>query len=429
MIRTAQLFMAVAISFAWFSVLGADIAHAADCPGSYTNYRGTTRGISCYCPPSRTRRGSVWGTGVYTDDSAICRAAVHAGAIAFSGGNVFVRGTRGRRSYRGSNRNGVGSASYGKWHWSYTVQRGSAGGGTTAGGGGNRAFCNRYANTAVSQHRQNIQRRCGFRGNRWSYNRNGHFNWCMRVSRASANGETNGRTSQLRNCRRAGGGGTTGGASNAHCRWYAQTADNQQRQNLRRRCGYKGGQGGAGWGINYRAHYDWCKRVPVGTSNRHVQIRNDLLRRCRPTGGGNRAFCNRYADTAVNQNRQNIRRRCGFRGNRWSNNRAGHFNWCMRVSRRSANAETNGRVSQLRNCRRGGRRLFKSRWDKIGGPGGPWTTGWVRNHTQPVCGHRAPGCRCGRGYCGNYRSGATTYTWPRGCRGPRWRIRCTSVPQ
>ncbi|MHA1538394.1 MAG: hypothetical protein ACTSUD_12635, partial [Alphaproteobacteria bacterium] len=72
----------------------------------------------------------------------------------------------------------------------------------------------------------------------------------------------------------------------------------------------------------------------------------------------------------------------------------------------------------------------KSRWDKIGGPGGGWSTGWVRNQRQRICGHRARGCSCfGWNYCGNYRSGQTTSWWPRGCGGPRWKIRCTSARQ
>lgn len=78
----------------------------------------------------------------------------------------------------------------------------------------------------------------------------------------------------------------------------------------------------------------------------------------------------------------------------------------------------------------GGSGRFRSRWDKIGGLGGPWTTGWVPNHTFQGCGHQAPGCSCGgQNYCGTYRDGATTYWWAKGCGGPRWTIRCTSVPQ
>ncbi len=41
----------------------------------------------------------------------------------------------------------------------------------------------------------------------------------------------------------------------------------------------------------------------------------------------------------------------------------------------------------------------------------------------------ATDCGAGRNYCGTYRSGQTTYWWPQGCNGPRWVIRCTSVPQ
>lgn len=74
--------------------------------------------------------------------------------------------------------------------------------------------------------------------------------------------------------------------------------------------------------------------------------------------------------------------------------------------------------------------LFQSRWDKVAGPGGPWTTGWVPNVGFQGCGHQADGCSCyGQNYCGTYGNGDTTYWWPHGCGGPQWVIRCTSVPQ
>lgn len=79
---------------------------------------------------------------------------------------------------------------------------------------------------------------------------------------------------------------------------------------------------------------------------------------------------------------------------------------------------------------RGQDQKYESRWDKISGRGGAWTTGWVPNHDAPICGHFASGCNCnGRNYCGTYRSGQVTGWWPRGCNGPFWRIRCTSRPQ
>lgn len=80
----------------------------------------------------------------------------------------------------------------------------------------------------------------------------------------------------------------------------------------------------------------------------------------------------------------------------------------------------------------GGPRLYRSRWDQIGGS---WTTGWVPNHPRPVCGHTGPGrhCGCGDGRtsaCGEYPSGATITTAPFGCANPtRWTLQCTSEPQ
>jgi hypothetical protein len=141
------------------------------------------------------------------------------------------------------------------------------------------------------------------------------------------------------------------------CDQYARNAVAQQQLNLNRGCGFSGGQGGAGWGSDYRAHYDWCRRVSVATSAHHTQIRNSMLSHCQP-------------------------------------------------------------------------RMYKSRWDKVSGPGGGWTTGWVPNVSSPICGHGANGCSCGgRNYCGTYKSGQSTYWWPYGCNGPAWIIRCTSVPQ
>jgi pathogenesis-related protein 1 len=41
------------------------------------------------------------------------------------------------------------------------------------------SFCQRYANDAVGAAKKNIDRKCGFRGPRWTTNREDHFNWCL----------------------------------------------------------------------------------------------------------------------------------------------------------------------------------------------------------------------------------------------------------
>ncbi|MBL4783820.1 MAG: hypothetical protein JKY49_00160 [Cohaesibacteraceae bacterium] len=69
---------------------------------------------------------------------------------------------------------------------------------------------------------------------------------------------------------------------------------------------------------------------------------------------------------------------------------------------------------------------YKSRWDQVGGS---WTTGWVRNHPERICGAGAH-CVCnGQNLCGKYKNGQSTYWWPRGCQARPMKIQCTSVPQ
>ncbi|MGQ9910535.1 MAG: LCCL domain-containing protein, partial [Candidatus Flexifilum sp.] len=65
--------------------------------------------------------GAVWGSGPYTDDSAICRAAIHAGVLTDQGGPVQVTIAPGQQSYTGSARNGVTTSNWGQWNRSFTV--------------------------------------------------------------------------------------------------------------------------------------------------------------------------------------------------------------------------------------------------------------------------------------------------------------------
>ncbi|HSL56744.1 MAG TPA: LCCL domain-containing protein, partial [Acidimicrobiales bacterium] len=74
------------------------------------------------CPALCTADHAVWGTDVYSDDSSVCRAGIHAGAIdATSGGSfaIVVRG--GRDRYVGSARNGVTTRDWGAWHRSFVI--------------------------------------------------------------------------------------------------------------------------------------------------------------------------------------------------------------------------------------------------------------------------------------------------------------------
>lgn len=65
--------------------------------------------------------GTVWGTDVYTDDSSICLAAVHAGLLTDAGGQVRIEILAGQSAYEGTERNGVATSGWGSWGGSFRV--------------------------------------------------------------------------------------------------------------------------------------------------------------------------------------------------------------------------------------------------------------------------------------------------------------------
>lgn len=73
------------------------------------------------CPPIDQVKTRIYGTDIYTADSPICQAAVHAGVLQQGrAGAVTIEIGRGAQEYRGSTQNGVTSASYGPYASSYT---------------------------------------------------------------------------------------------------------------------------------------------------------------------------------------------------------------------------------------------------------------------------------------------------------------------
>jgi hypothetical protein len=74
------------------------------------------------CPPNGSAR-RVWGVDVYTDDSSICTAAVHAGKITLAGGGqVTIEIRPGQGFYGGTTRNGITSLVYDAWDGSFVVR-------------------------------------------------------------------------------------------------------------------------------------------------------------------------------------------------------------------------------------------------------------------------------------------------------------------
>ncbi|XP_029474005.1 uncharacterized protein LOC115100013 [Rhinatrema bivittatum] len=64
---------------------------------------------------------NVWGTGIYTDNSSICRAAIHAGMLTNAGGKVRVVKWPGVIYYQGTSKNGIWTLSHAAWSGSFIL--------------------------------------------------------------------------------------------------------------------------------------------------------------------------------------------------------------------------------------------------------------------------------------------------------------------
>ena len=91
-------------------------------PSAYEGWDGSSVVFACPANPYGEDVGQIWGTDLYTDDSAICVAAVHAGVITLeAGGLVAVTLAPGRDHYPASSRYGVVSGEWGAWGSSFMV--------------------------------------------------------------------------------------------------------------------------------------------------------------------------------------------------------------------------------------------------------------------------------------------------------------------
>jgi hypothetical protein len=93
-----------------------------DCNAQLPLQEGDEQQVLC---PAGCNSGSLWGTDVYTSDSAVCTAAVHAGVISLAeGGTVLVSYAPGQESYEGTTQNDITSSSWGSYGGSFSVAPG-----------------------------------------------------------------------------------------------------------------------------------------------------------------------------------------------------------------------------------------------------------------------------------------------------------------
>jgi len=80
------------------------------CPTDYGSFPEDAPPLTCGCSAAAVTTGTIWGANPYYYQSALCRAALHAGAIGAEGGKIAVKPEK-AAFFPSVNRNGVGAAS------------------------------------------------------------------------------------------------------------------------------------------------------------------------------------------------------------------------------------------------------------------------------------------------------------------------------
>lgn len=135
-------------------------------------------------------------------------------------------------------------------------------------------FCRNFAAQSIRQVREAELLDCGFGGRIWSSSRIRQGQLCENVGPREAAGILNDRSRQIEACRRSAGGYNDN--QGFGCNEYARTAVQQAQEARRLDCGYRGSR----WTRNYRAHLNWCRKVPQVESSREFRAREQLLAQC-----------------------------------------------------------------------------------------------------------------------------------------------------
>ena len=152
------------------------------------------------------------------------------------------------------------------FHWLLSPGRGESG----------KVRCRIYAETAISQQKENLRRRCRFSGKQWSTDFRHHYQWCMKVPKAKADAETRARAEALKHkCAPA-----LQADKKQRCRIYAETAVSQQEENAHRGCRLRGHR----WSNDFSRHYQWCLQVPQSQADSETRARDKSLKKCQKPG-------------------------------------------------------------------------------------------------------------------------------------------------
>lgn len=96
-------------------------AQTPPCPRDAAGLRADAV-VNCVCTPeAAAQAGGIWGTEYHTADSHVCRAALRAGVVPVTGGQVEASPAEGPATHPGSMRNGVQTRDFGAFARSFSL--------------------------------------------------------------------------------------------------------------------------------------------------------------------------------------------------------------------------------------------------------------------------------------------------------------------
>ena len=205
------------------------------------------------------------------------------------------------------------------------------------------ARCQDWAAAAVRLNERNEKNRCGYRGRAWHSNEKRHFRRCMRLGPKGLRSQRQEQRNAVELCLRE-----LAYDKRARCEHFAKVAVVQSESRVKASCG----QGPKlRWAKNYRSAYQWCLDADNKQAAAAQQGRQQFLQRCFAGNERRSGPCNDYAEGAIRQFRQNVRKGCDLHGVSWHNNYRRHVNWCRSNSPKERRRASKKRDIVLKTCK------------------------------------------------------------------------------
>ncbi|HKY06734.1 MAG TPA: hypothetical protein VJQ55_00755 [Candidatus Binatia bacterium] len=172
------------------------------------------------------------------------------------------------------------------------------------------AVCEGYTKQAMAQVEEMKATYCELPGGRWSSNPQEHAEWCARATQADIDRQQARRAAELKSCR--------------HCTDYSVSAEDSALAATAYSCGFNGG----GWELDAKQLFKWCMANESVADASRTQ-RKAAVQKCQAEFSREQlAFCEAYANTALQQVRVNRRAHCESQGLRWTSSFSEHMRWC-----------------------------------------------------------------------------------------------------